>query len=232
MKPTNLITVLMGIASQVFPTAFALPGVSPYPDAKGLNDVRSPDLPGPGRRANFPLPPPLTPEQEAEKLRLLQQHLDLYNSTGAGSGPHKRDGGLERRIPFNPRSDACRVTAVRDLYWTLDCTPDCKNGDYYNVEEVVVSDNNSNEWYAHFRGLQNGGWKYYQLDGHRGIWMATWWQGSTNWYGFGYALMGIEGRDGNRDMMGSHDCWYDGGSEFWGQKGRASCFVWCNQFNW
>ncbi|KAH7309965.1 hypothetical protein BKA65DRAFT_485185 [Rhexocercosporidium sp. MPI-PUGE-AT-0058] len=221
-----------------------------------------------------------------------------YNSTRAiyPLPRYDKTGKVQRRESFNPKTNACRISIYRDLYNQYHCDTEC-HYDYFNVEEVVVADNNSNERYATFPGInQNAQWRYQALDGHRGFQVFTKWNGLQDWYGFYEAYFHIEGHKSGDDrgwllsfprsfalfltfsseevfftrriedleresglvmfvvsdyqttsernsrnvlmccapidMIHGGNCYYEGGSELWGQKGRAHCFLWCGQLNW
>ncbi|KAK0115767.1 hypothetical protein ONS95_012819 [Cadophora gregata] len=174
------------------------------------------------------------PTTTTSKIHKIDTH---YNSTRAIFPLPRYDtktGKIESRNPFNPKSNACRISMYRDLYNQYHCDTECHN-DYFLVEEVVVADNNSNERYATFPGLPaNGQWRFQSLDGHRGFQVFLKYQSSQDWYGFREAYLHLEGHKSgdDRDMIHGGDCYYDGGSELWGQKGRAHCFLWCDQLNW
>ncbi|KAL5319293.1 hypothetical protein ACEPPN_012343 [Leptodophora sp. 'Broadleaf-Isolate-01'] len=110
-----------------------------------------------------------------------------------------KTGKLQRRDPFNPKTNACRISIYRDLYNQYHCDTECHN-DYFNVEEVVVADNNSNERYATFPGINpNGQWRYQALDGHRGFQVFSKWNSLQDWYGFYEAYFHIEGHKAGDD---------------------------------
>ncbi|KAK3988042.1 hypothetical protein QBC44DRAFT_399388 [Cladorrhinum sp. PSN332] len=143
------------------------------------------------------------------------------------------DSLLAKRANFNPPNGAeCRISAQHYYYPKMTCSPGhgCED-DSYEVEELRIQNHqNTNTNYAVF-GMDNGNEQYFQLNGHRG------WIGAASWtiwqmYGLSSAYGRIEGRGGNRNMMGSDYCWYASGHEWWGYWGEASCSSWCSDFKW
>ncbi|KAK4223404.1 hypothetical protein QBC38DRAFT_459410 [Podospora fimiseda] len=140
---------------------------------------------------------------------------------------------LTKRAAFNPPNGAeCRISAQHYYYPKMTCSPGhgCED-DSYEVEELRIRNHqNTNTNYAVFN-MDNGKEQYFQLNGHRG------WIGAASWtiwqmYGLSSAYGRIEGRGGNRNMMGSNYCWYASGHEWWGYWGEASCSSWCSEFKW
>ncbi|KAK0643833.1 hypothetical protein B0T16DRAFT_392296 [Cercophora newfieldiana] len=138
---------------------------------------------------------------------------------------------LSKREPFNPPPGAeCRISATHYYYIKGSYGRDPKDYSYDLAELWIRDHKNTGTRFAMF-DMVNGKEEAFKLDGHRSWIGSAGWE-LTDWYAIRWAKGRIEGRGGERNMMGSDYCWYESGKAWWGYWSEASCSVWCSEFKW